>query len=109
MANDFGSYLKLASGQTSKFVLYLFLRRHSAAARTGGEHESSVSHNAHGHNLGRFPVGLRWRPIRRRQQSGGDLPEIGSPDAKKGGTFHYWIDSFPATFRFIGPVTRSGS
>lgn len=43
-----------------------------------------------------LPADLNW-------QTGGDLPEIGSPDAKKGGTFHYWIDSFPATLRFIGP------
>ena len=43
-----------------------------------------------------LPADLKW-------QTGMDLPEIGSPEGKKGGTFHYWIDSFPATFRFVGP------
>jgi hypothetical protein len=30
-------------------------------------------------------------------------PNSAPPMRRKGGTFHYWIDSFPATFRFIGP------
>ncbi|MEZ5301682.1 MAG: ABC transporter substrate-binding protein [Verrucomicrobiales bacterium] len=36
-------------------------------------------------------------------ETGMDLPEIGSPEAKKGGTVNYWIDDFPATIRFVGP------
>jgi microcin C transport system substrate-binding protein len=43
-----------------------------------------------------IPADLKW-------ENGADLPEIGDPDAKKGGTFHTEIDSFPPTFRFIGP------
>jgi microcin C transport system substrate-binding protein len=43
-----------------------------------------------------LPAGLKW-------QNGADLPEMGDPAAKKGGVFHDQIDSFPATFRFIGP------
>ena len=43
-----------------------------------------------------IPTDLKW-------ENGGDLPEVGDPEAKKGGTFHTEIDSFPPTFRFIGP------
>jgi microcin C transport system substrate-binding protein len=43
-----------------------------------------------------LPTDLKW-------ENGGDLPEMGDPDAKKGGVFHDQIDSFPATFRFVGP------
>lgn len=43
-----------------------------------------------------LPADLKW-------ENGGDLPEMGDPDAKKGGVFHDQIDSFPATFRFVGP------
>lgn len=30
-------------------------------------------------------------------------PEFASTDAKKGGTLHYFLDSFPNTFRIVGP------
>jgi microcin C transport system substrate-binding protein len=43
-----------------------------------------------------IPGDLKW-------QNGADLPEFGDPNAKKGGTFHDYIPSFPPTFRFIGP------
>lgn len=33
----------------------------------------------------------------------GDLPEMGSPKAKKGGTAHSWIDDYPRTLRIVGP------
>lgn len=43
-----------------------------------------------------LPNDLKW-------ENGGDLPEMGDPAAKKGGTFHDYIESFPATFRINGP------
>ncbi len=43
-----------------------------------------------------LPSDLKW-------ENGGDLPEMGDPAAKKGGTFHDYIESFPATFRVNGP------
>lgn len=43
-----------------------------------------------------LPQDLQW-------QDGADLPEMGDPAAVKGGTFHDQIDSYPATFRFVGP------
>lgn len=43
-----------------------------------------------------IPADLKW-------ENGQDLPEIGSPDAVKGGTFRYFVESFPSTFRFVGP------
>ena len=42
------------------------------------------------------PADLQW-------QNGVDLPEMGDPEATKGGTFHDQVDSFPPTLRFIGP------
>jgi microcin C transport system substrate-binding protein len=32
-----------------------------------------------------------------------DDPPIGDPGAKKGGVFHYWMSSYPLTFRLQGP------
>ena len=43
-----------------------------------------------------IPTDLVW-------ETGADLPEIGDPEAKKGGTFHTEIPSFPPTLRFVGP------
>lgn len=43
-----------------------------------------------------LPEGLRWR-------DGSELPEIGSPKAKKGGTTYSFIQDFPRTLRTIGP------
>lgn len=43
-----------------------------------------------------LPADLVWN-------DGMDLPDLGSPDAKKGGTFNYYIDDFPRTLRRVGP------
>jgi len=43
-----------------------------------------------------LPADLAW-------EDGMDLPEIGSPEAKKGGTFSFFIDDFPRTLRTAGP------
>jgi hypothetical protein len=43
-----------------------------------------------------IPADLVW-------ENGMDLPEIGSPEAKKGGTLYGWIDDFPRTLRTLGP------
>ena len=42
------------------------------------------------------PAGLDW-------EDGSDLPDIGSPDAKKGGTLYTYIADFPRTLRLLGP------
>jgi microcin C transport system substrate-binding protein len=43
-----------------------------------------------------LPKDLEW-------ENGADLPEIGSPAAKKGGTFHTFIQDYPRTLRHVGP------
>lgn len=43
-----------------------------------------------------LPAGLTWL-------DGTDQPELGSPEAKKGGTINYWIQDFPRTLRYQGP------
>jgi microcin C transport system substrate-binding protein len=43
-----------------------------------------------------IPADLTW-------EDGMDLPDLGSPEAKKGGVLRGWIQDFPRTFRFIGP------
>ena len=43
-----------------------------------------------------LPKDLHW-------ENGMDLPEIGSPDAKKGGTLYGAIQDFPRTLRTVGP------
>jgi microcin C transport system substrate-binding protein len=43
-----------------------------------------------------LPTDLEW-------ENGADLPEIGSPNAKKGGTFNFYISDFPRTLRQLGP------
>jgi microcin C transport system substrate-binding protein len=43
-----------------------------------------------------LPADLAW-------ENGMDLPDLGSPDAKKGGTFNYFIADFPRTLRRVGP------
>ncbi len=43
-----------------------------------------------------LPPDLQW-------ENGQELPDIGDPAAKKGGTFHLYIESFPPTFRTNGP------
>jgi len=46
--------------------------------------------------LNDLPKDLVW-------EHGGDPPEFGDPAAKKGGIFHTDIDSFPPTYRSLGP------
>ncbi|MFN0127134.1 MAG: ABC transporter substrate-binding protein [Verrucomicrobiales bacterium] len=43
-----------------------------------------------------IPANLDW-------QDGAEVPEIGSHDAQKGGTYYYVIPDFPRTLRFVGP------
>lgn len=43
-----------------------------------------------------LPPALDW-------QRGEEVPEMGSPEAKKGGTYYYLISDFPRTLRFVGP------
>jgi microcin C transport system substrate-binding protein len=43
-----------------------------------------------------LPADLVW-------ENGMDLPDLGSPDAKKGGTFNYFVADFPRTLRRVGP------
>jgi len=47
-------------------------------------------------SLSDVPANLHW-------QDGSDLPEIGSPDAKKGGSEYVRIQDFPRTLRTVGP------
>jgi microcin C transport system substrate-binding protein len=47
------------------------------------------------------PTGLVW-------QNGLDLPEFADPNAKKGGTFNYYIQDFPRTLRTVGPDATGG-
>ena len=44
----------------------------------------------------RLPANLPW-------QNGQDVPELGDPAAKKGGTYFYFNPDFPRTLRFLGP------
>jgi len=48
-----------------------------------------------------LPANLKW-------ENGGDLPEFADPNAKKGGTFNYYIQDFPRTLRVIGPDATGG-
>jgi len=47
-----------------------------------------------------LPDDLRW-------ENGMDLPDIGSPNAKKGGTANGWLQDFPRTLRRVGPDANS--
>ena len=46
-----------------------------------------------------LPAGLKW-------ENGADLPEFANPNAKKGGTFNYFIPDFPRTIRTICTSTK---
>jgi microcin C transport system substrate-binding protein len=48
-----------------------------------------------------LPEGLVWK-------DGSDLPEMGSPEAKKGGTEYRALQDFPRTLRTIGPDSNGG-
>lgn len=43
-----------------------------------------------------LPANLKW-------ETGMDYPELGDPEAKKGGTFNYDMPNYPPTLRFFGP------
>jgi microcin C transport system substrate-binding protein len=43
-----------------------------------------------------LPADLKW-------ENGADVPEFADPQAKRGGTLHFWIDDFPRTLRLVGP------
>jgi microcin C transport system substrate-binding protein len=43
-----------------------------------------------------LPKNLVWH-------DGHDVPEFSAPDAKRGGTFNFWIPDFPRTLRYLGP------
>ena len=43
-----------------------------------------------------LPADLVW-------EDGMDLPDLGSPEARKGGTFNYLLSDFPRTLRRLGP------
>lgn len=47
------------------------------------------------------PANLKW-------EDGSDLPEFADLNAKKGGTFNYFISDFPRTLRTIGPDATGG-
>jgi microcin C transport system substrate-binding protein len=47
-----------------------------------------------------LPTNLIW-------QNGMEQPEIGDPASKKGGTFRYFISSFPPTIRPFGPNSNN--
>ena len=48
-----------------------------------------------------LPDGLNW-------VSGAELPEMGSPQAKKGGTEYRALQDFPRTLRTVGPDSNGG-
>ncbi|HXA80843.1 MAG TPA: extracellular solute-binding protein [Opitutaceae bacterium] len=48
-----------------------------------------------------LPKDLIWH-------DGHDVPEFSAPEAKRGGTFNFFISDFPRTLRFVGP-DASGS
>lgn len=45
-----------------------------------------------------LPDNLKW-------ESGADQKEFGSPNAKKGGTYNFYVNDFPRTLRLVGPGT----
>ncbi len=45
---------------------------------------------------GTMPKGINWL-------TNDSDPVFASPKAKKGGTYYYWMDSFPLTLRTVGP------
>ncbi len=48
-----------------------------------------------------LPAGLNW-------VSGAELPEMGSPQARKGGTEYRALQDFPRTLRTLGPDSNGG-
>ena len=48
-----------------------------------------------------LPADLAW-------ENGGEFPEIGSPERKRGGVWQDRIQDFPRTLRIVGPDSNSG-
>jgi len=48
-----------------------------------------------------LPADLAWT-------NGAGQEELGSPEAKKGGTFNFYMNDFPKTLRFVGPDASGG-
>jgi len=48
-----------------------------------------------------LPANLKW-------ENGADLPELGSPNRIRGGTWNGRIQDFPRTLRIVGPDSNSG-
>ncbi len=48
-----------------------------------------------------LPTDLQW-------ENGADQVEFGSPNAKKGGTYNFFISDFPRTLRLVGPGASMG-
>lgn len=46
--------------------------------------------------IAELPADLKW-------EDGSDQEEFGSPNAKKGGTYHFYLDDYPRTLRSVGP------
>jgi len=47
------------------------------------------------------PQGLVW-------DDGMEMPDLGDPHAKKGGTYHTYLQDFPRTLRTVGPDANGG-
>lgn len=77
----------------------------SAAASVDNTAEVEAYYAAHPEffvtkTLADLPADLNWT-------NGGDLPEIGSPARKRGGTWNGRIQDFPRTLRVLGPDSNS--
>ena len=53
-------------------------------------------------SMNELPTDLVW-------EDGMDEPDLGSPDAVKGGTFYESMEDFPPTLRFVGPDSNFSS
>ncbi|HEY2573480.1 MAG TPA: extracellular solute-binding protein [Verrucomicrobiaceae bacterium] len=49
-----------------------------------------------------LPADLKW-------EDGAEQEEFGAPEAKKGGTYHYFIQDYPRTLRHVGPDANSNT
>ena len=56
----------------------------------------------HTRTVADIPADLKW-------ENGADLPEIGSPHAKKGGTVNYWMQDSPARYGLSAPMPTVAS
>lgn len=67
----------------------------AAAASLWGQ-PPPAARGATGPQAVRLPAGIVW-------ETNNDDPSIGSPRAQRGGTFRFGMDSYPLTFRLMGP------